>query len=109
TWPATGDVIVLKRADTKTKLSFQLPGSPRLDEKSNESFRIINTSYQNQRIIIVEGAGERGVLFGTGQLLRSMKYRPENTGFIQLPSMASSPDKGIRGHQLGYRNTANSY
>ena len=109
TWPVTGDVIILKRADTKTKLPFPLPGSPRLDEKSNESFRIINTSYQNQRIIIVEGAGERGVLFGVGQLLRLMRYQPDNAGFIQWPSLASSPDKGIRGHQLGYRNTANSY
>ncbi|MCW3120091.1 MAG: hypothetical protein JWM28_4173 [Chitinophagaceae bacterium] len=38
-----------------------------------------------------------------------MQYQDQEVHFKQLPSLASSPDKSIRGHQLGYRNTANSY
>ncbi|MCW3120090.1 MAG: hypothetical protein JWM28_4172 [Chitinophagaceae bacterium] len=33
TWPATGDVILLKRASTKIKLPFSLPVSPLLAAK----------------------------------------------------------------------------
>ncbi|MES1213925.1 MAG: hypothetical protein ABUT20_00285 [Bacteroidota bacterium] len=108
TWPASGDVIVLKKANAKTKFPFSIPSEPELSKK-NESFRIINTSYQNQKIIIIEGIDERGVLFGTGCLLRMMQYNGNTIGFAQLPSLASTPDKSIRGHQLGYRNTANSW
>jgi hypothetical protein len=108
TWPASGDVIVLKKASTKTKLPFSIPAAPELGKKS-ESYRIINVRHQNQNVIIIEGIDDRGVLFGTGYLLRTMQYKGNSVGIDQLPSIASSPDKYMRGHQLGYRNTANSW
>lgn len=108
TWPASGDVIVLKKASAKTKLPFAIPASPALARKG-ESYRILNVQHQNQKVIIIEGIDDRGVLFGTGYLLRTMLYNGNSVSFNQLPSIASSPDKSMRGHQLGYRNTANSW
>ncbi|HXR79544.1 MAG TPA: hypothetical protein VN763_01430, partial [Saprospiraceae bacterium] len=107
TWPASGDVNVLKKASAKTKLPFSIPAAPELAKKS-ESYRIVNVQHQNQKVIIIEGVDDRGVLFGTGYLLRTMQYSGNIVGLDQLPSIASTPDKYMRGHQLGYRNTANS-
>ncbi|MGC3943263.1 MAG: hypothetical protein QM762_01780 [Chryseolinea sp.] len=108
TWPGSGDVIVLKKASVKTKLPFSLPTAPVLGTKA-ESYRIVNVQHQNQKVIIIEGIDDRGVLFGTGHLLRTMQYAKNSVGLSQLPSLTTSPDKYLRGHQLGYRNTANSW
>ena len=55
------------------------------------------------------GADSRGVLFGVGWLLRNLKMDHK---LVELPGavdVATAPAYPIRGHQLGYRNTANSY
>lgn len=60
-------------------------------------------------VLWVRGADPRGVLFGVGALLRTLDWAP---GRLTLPAtldVASAPAYPIRGHQLGYRNTANSY
>jgi hypothetical protein len=107
-WPASGDVIILKQASARIKTPFTI--SPALASTNKpESYRIVSSVYQNRKIILVEGSDERGVLFGAGQLLRTMNYSAQGAAFSEMPSISSSPDKSIRGHQLGYRNTANSY
>jgi hypothetical protein len=71
-----------------------------------EAYRITVTP----RMIRVEGAGDRGVLFGVGKLLRSLEMRRDA---VQLPagfeSVTSAPRYKLRGHQLGYRPKTNSY
>ena len=55
------------------------------------------------------GADARGLLFGIGQLLRNAEM---NEGIITLTKsvdITTSPEYPIRGHQFGYRNTANSW
>ncbi len=57
----------------------------------------------------IVGADPRGALFGVGKLLRAMECR---RGAAHLPSpldVNEAPVRAIRGHQLGYRATANSY
>jgi len=59
--------------------------------------------------ISITGANPKGTLNGVGKFLRSIEMSP---GKIILPhpiNISSAPDHKIRGHQLGYRNTANSY
>ncbi len=70
-----------------------------------EGFRVETAG----RGIRITGADGRGVLFGVGWLLRQANYR---TGSLLLPdrlAVTSSPAYPIRGHQLGYRNRANSW
>ena len=48
-------------------------------------------------------------MFGVGKLLRSLEW---GNGSITLPagfSVDLAPDREIRGHQIGYRATANSW
>ena len=107
-WPASGDVIVLKKSSAKNKIPFTIPAAPALGSKA-ESYRMVSVQHQSQKVIIIEGIDDRGVLFGTANLLRILQYAKNTAALIELPSLTTSPDKYLRGHQLGYRNTANSW
>jgi len=107
-WPASGNIILLQQASGSKHREFSASSEPALIPKP-ESFRIILQQQHNRTIIVVEGHDGRGVLFGAGQLLRSFSYKPRAIGIPVDLSVSSTPAKAMRGHQLGYRNTANSY
>src|SRR5690349_7768507 len=52
-WPASGDVIVLKKGSAKTKLPFSIPNAPVLGSKA-ESYRILSVQHQNQKVDVIE-------------------------------------------------------
>ncbi len=59
--------------------------------------------------VVIGGVDPRGVLFGVGHLLRKLEMR---AGVIRLPhplNLSTTPETGLRGHQLGYRPKTNSY
>ena len=59
--------------------------------------------------VVIRAHDIRGVLFGIGGLLRNLTM---TDGGLALPadfSLDTAPVYPIRGHQLGYRNAANSY
>lgn len=58
--------------------------------------------------IRIEGADARGALYGVGYLLRHVQW---GQGKLTIAAMdiTSAPQSRIRGHQLGYRTTANSW
>lgn len=60
-------------------------------------------------IVWVVGADARGVLFGVGKLLRTMAMTPGTLTLDPKTKVVTSPAYPIRGHQLGYRNRANSW
>jgi hypothetical protein len=74
-----------------------------------ESYSIRVARGESAPVVYVEGFDERGVLYGVGKLLRSLrmtKLRVEVPGHLEF---ASSPKYPLRGHQLGYRPKTNSY
>ncbi len=107
-WPASGDVIVLLTAGAPLPDGFILSPAPVLITKP-ESYRIVSTQQGKRTVLVVEGYDGRGVLYGVGELLRTFSYKAGAVGLPVNFTVSSSPDKPIRGHQLGYRNTANSY
>jgi hypothetical protein len=105
--PGSGDVIILKLSNSK---ALPAAGSSALPLKEKpEAYRIFQLEDNNRKQIIVEGYDERGVLYGAANLLRIMRYQEGTVSFEEQLSISTAPDKGMRGHQLGYRNTANSY
>lgn len=76
---------------------------------SPESYHIRSLSDKNRDIIRVEGDGARGLLYGAGYLLRIMEYGQQTVTLPATLEMDAVPEKAIRGHQIGYRNLANSY
>lgn len=60
-------------------------------------------------VVMLLGYDERATLYAVGRLLRLMSM---TEGYLALPAdvrISSAPDVAIRGHQLGYREAANSY
>ena len=80
-----------------------------LPETNAEGFRIILDKSSGKDILWLIGADERGVLFSVGQFLRTALLSKSKILFNKLDEIATSPVYPIRGHQLGYRNTANSW
>ncbi|MCX5772125.1 MAG: hypothetical protein NTZ09_17880 [Candidatus Hydrogenedentes bacterium] len=94
-WPRQGTVFIAALS--------QIPGMP------PESYRLEASVRDGCMAVQVTGADERGILFGVGRLLRIMDWQ---NGSATVPlglDITSAPAYPIRGHQLGYRHTANSY
>ena len=107
-WPASGDIILLQTASGERHSEIALSSEPALISKP-ESFRIIPQHQDSRTIVTIEGYDGRGILFGAGELLRTLSYKHGGIGLPENLPVSATPDKTIRGHQLGYRNTANSY
>jgi len=80
-----------------------------LPEFKKEGYRIFCGKRDGRDIVWIIGSDERGILFGTGKLLRTAIMGKNKFYFNEPLDFASSPMQSIRGHQLGYRNHANSY
>src|ERR1019366_6584645 len=77
-----------------------------LPETRAEGYRIC---VEDSKTIWVIGADARGTLFGVGQLLRRLDWEHGKLKLAIPLDLATAPAYPIRGHQLGYRATANSY
>ena len=59
--------------------------------------------------VTVSGNDARGVLFGVGQLLRSLHMEKSKVWIDDGLNVTTAPKYPLRGHQLGYRPKTNSY
>jgi len=59
--------------------------------------------------VTLEGNDRRGILYAVGYLLRNATLEKGRFAIDDSLRIRSSPRYPIRGHQLGYRNTANSW
>ena len=110
-WPQRGTTIALSssRSVPGWRLTPPQPSAASAPEVRPEGFRLTITRQAEQTIVWVLGADGRGTLFGAGELLRALSW---GTGRATIPGdleVATAPRYAIRGHQLGYRQQANSY
>jgi hypothetical protein len=80
------------------------PGNPQ-----PEGYRLFTEANRGKNILWIIGADARATVFGVGHLLRTAVLTDNQAYFEQPLDVATSPKQSVRGHQLGYRNTANSY
>ena len=59
--------------------------------------------------IEINSSDKRGLLYGTGKFLRMLEWEAAMAHIPNEVEIISSPEYAIRGHQFGYRNTANSW
>jgi len=110
-WPARGSVIALSSGEPASwaKAMPRREGTD-LPENRKEGFRLaVQREGKKNGVVWIRGADSRGVLFGVGQLLRSLEWSKHSARIPETLDVAISPALPIRGHQLGYRETANSY
>lgn len=80
-----------------------------LPEYQAEGYRIFLEKRDDRSILWILGADSRAIIFGIGELLRTAKMQKNSVLIEDDLDVASAPVYSLRGHQLGYRNTANSY
>ena len=60
--------------------------------------------------LFIDGADERGLLFGVGKLLRIIQFDRQSAKLDpSLANISTAPTYSLRGHQLGYRPKTNAY
>ncbi len=74
-----------------------------------EGYNLKIEQYKGKYKIEINSSDKRGLLYGVGKFLRMLEWEK---GFAHIPNtvdLNSSPKYALRGHQFGYRNTANSW
>jgi hypothetical protein len=111
-WPAQAQAVIAISTISEPP-EWQPAIAPTLVRVPNrpEAFAIsvIPAARDQPTTIVVTGHDSRGAMFGVGKLLRNLVW---NTGRVSLPagfSASEAPDLPLRGHQIGYRDTANSW
>jgi hypothetical protein len=93
--PADGPAFVLRR-------STQAGGAA-------DGFTLTSSATGGRPMAVVEGNDDRGVVFGTGYLLRSLHMGRQRLELADSLKVTTAPKIAIRGHQLGYRPKTNAY
>jgi len=110
--PGTHSAIVIGPDQALKQISAGLPHgliSEGGKLASPEGYGLRTASNSGSTLVLVSGAGERGVLFGVGGLLRSLQMSKRQVGLSGPLDIATSPKYKLRGHQLGYRPKTNAY
>jgi hypothetical protein len=99
-----------KRTQLRLKVSTAAPAAApaifiKVATGKPESFTLTSTSTS----ITIAGGDDRGVLFGTGYLLRQFHMSRQRLELDANLNIASAPKVAIRGQQLGYRPKTNAY
>lgn len=84
-------------------VSFQTCQGDRLPHK--DCFEVVQTD----NCITVYAYGIRGFIYGYSLFLRKSEYAGKNITLIRDIGGKYIPEKEIRGHQIGYRDTPNTY
>jgi hypothetical protein len=107
-WPASGWAVSILVGKEATLAGVPVPKE--VHALKAEGYGIVtDMSRPGHPTLWIAGVDPRGALYGVGRVLRNLACR---TGSVRLGAplnLTSTPDLPIRGHQLGYRATANSY
>lgn len=75
----------------------------------SEGYAIRTVAEGGRQTLFVIGADARGVLYGTGKLLRSLHWGEDSLRLEKALNLTDAPRYPLRGHQLGYRPKNNAY
>ena len=103
--------IALALAHEKELFGAKVP-APEADNASElkkEGYRLFHVHEGDKNTLWIIGADERGILYGIGKLLRTAKMSKSQITLSPNIDYSEAPEYALRGHQFGYRNTANSW
>ncbi|MDF0694372.1 hypothetical protein [Aquirufa ecclesiirivi] len=103
--------LVLALQNSQLVNSYPLPTLTQEDASSlqKEGFRLVHQQIAGNDLLWFIGADQRGLLFAIGEFLRTADLSKQKILFDKKFEKSSAPMYAIRGHQIGYRNTANSW
>jgi hypothetical protein len=92
-----------------TAIVITRPADLPQDASRPEGFELKVSKHEKGTRVEISAQDDRGLLFGIGQLLRSVRMNPGSIEIDDHLSLAEAPKYPLRGHQLGYRPKTNSY
>jgi hypothetical protein len=109
--PGNQPIIALVLASEKELQGLPVPVNVEEDkpETKPEGYRLVTDQTKGKKILWLIAGDQRGAIFAVGQLLRTAELTRNKITFDAKNEIATSPKYPIRGHQIGYRNTANSW
>lgn len=111
-WPAKADaVIAISTTANPPTWNGSIAHTAKTVPVKAESFSITIAPAADGKpvTIAVTGRDARGAMFGVGKLLRSIDWKARAASIDVSFQAVESPDRPLRGHQVGYRDTANSW
>jgi hypothetical protein len=100
-----GPAFVLGRTDQIKSIATQFAGAP----TKAEGFTFRSAPDGSRPLAVATGFDDRGVVFGTGYLLRQLRMSRQRLELEPGLNITASPVIPVRGHQLGYRPKTNAY
>jgi hypothetical protein len=105
-----------KRSGIRLAVAERRPGSGVVIEITRgeagvppEGFRLRVEDRGASSAVSIRGADARGALYGVGHLLRQVEWGQGKLSVAAPLEVTTAPQSAMRGHQLGYRATANSW
>jgi hypothetical protein len=77
--------------------------------KGAEGYHLCVKASRGAPAVLVVGNDPRGVMFGVGRLLRTLRLTKGKVVVAEELNLTAAPQSRLRGHQLGYRPKTNSY
>lgn len=111
-WPSKAEtVIAISTLSQEPSWKKQIANSIGAVPRKNEGYAIMVTAGGEGRptVVSIVGHDPRGAMFGVGKFLRSVDWKSGEILIDSAFKVAESPDRPLRGHQIGYRDTANSW
>lgn len=109
-WPDAGPVIALSTIASSPGWKQRPRGQQEILSTHAEAYWLKEAlAASGQPVVWITGADGRGVLFGVGRFLRMLEWGKGRAALPKGIDIVTAPKYSIRGHQLGYRSTANSY
>ncbi|HTI50594.1 MAG TPA: hypothetical protein VL475_06580, partial [Planctomycetaceae bacterium] len=110
-WPAQADAIIaISTSANPPAWKDRLPAKDAPSKKAEAfAIRVVPAADKRPAIVQITGADPRGAMFGVGKLLRTLDWQLGRVALDARFSTDEAPDRPLRGHQIGYRNTANSW
>jgi len=78
-------------------------------EYKKEGYRLVHEHKDGKDILWIIAADNRGILYGIGTFLRTAIMEENQLSIVNIIDISEAPQYELRGHQFGYRNTANSW
>ena len=100
-----GPAFVLGRTDQMKSIATQFTGAP----TKAEGFTFRSAPDGSRPMAVATGFDDRGVVFGTGYLLRQLRMSRQRLELEPGLNITTSPALPVRGQQLGYRPKTNAY
>ena len=109
TEPQSGPAIFLGTVENFPVENLTVPDGLQVPGKAEGYSIWTDASSPSRPRVFLLGRDERGALFAVGRLIRVLTLRAGQVHLDPATAIATAPAYPIRGHQLGYRETANSY